>query len=67
VNIKYCMAAPTFFPCDNCGDPRLTARSMEFLDLLYPVIISVFIAVSSVVFAYVLQQQEDYITASTLL
>ncbi len=32
---------------------------MEFLDLLYPVLISIFVAISSVVFAFFLQQGED--------
>ncbi len=38
----------------------LATRSMEFLDLLYPVIISileVFVAVSSVVFVFLLQRR----------
>ncbi len=52
------LAAPTFFPCDNSGDPRLTTRSMEILELLYPVIIF-FVAVSSGACAYVLQKHTD--------
>jgi hypothetical protein len=62
MNIKYIFTplSSYFFPGGNSGDPPLTTRSMEFLDFLHPFIITIFIAVSSVVFTYVLQQKEHY-------